>query len=68
MNLSRSEFKRAFEKAGFIIESIEPVENMPILYKFRFFRAKPINRKKNNRKSPSCRKKQERSKKSKRVD
>ncbi len=40
MNLSRSEFKKAFEKAGFIIESIEPVENMPILYKFEFFRAK----------------------------
>jgi SAM-dependent methyltransferase len=39
MNLTHSEFKRAFEKAGFIIESIEPVENMPILYKFRFFRA-----------------------------
>jgi ubiquinone/menaquinone biosynthesis C-methylase UbiE len=39
MNLTRSEFKQAFEKAGFNIESIAPVENMPILYKFSFFRA-----------------------------
>jgi SAM-dependent methyltransferase len=39
MNLTRSEFKRAFEKVGFNIHSIAPVENMPILYKFPFFRA-----------------------------
>lgn len=39
MNLTRSEFKRAFETAGFSIESVVPVENMPILYKFSFFRA-----------------------------
>jgi ubiquinone/menaquinone biosynthesis C-methylase UbiE len=39
MNLTRSEFKQAFENAGFNIDSIAPVENMPILYKFSFFRA-----------------------------
>ena len=39
MNLTRSEFRQVFEGAGFFIESIEPVENMPILYKFAFFRA-----------------------------
>jgi len=39
MNLTRSEFSQAFEKAGFSIDSIAPVENMPILYKFSFFRA-----------------------------
>jgi len=39
MNLTRSEFKQAFKKAGFNIGSIVPVENMPILYKFYFFRA-----------------------------
>jgi SAM-dependent methyltransferase len=39
MNLTRSEFKLAFEKAGFNVDSIIPVENMPILYKFSLFRA-----------------------------
>jgi len=39
MNLTRSEFKMEFEKVGFIVDSIVPVENMPILYKFQFFRA-----------------------------
>jgi len=39
MNLTRSEFRNAFENEGFNIESIMPVENMPILYKFSFFRA-----------------------------
>jgi len=39
MNLTRSEFKQVFEKVGFKIDSIVPVENMPILYKFSFFRA-----------------------------
>ena len=39
MNLTRSEFKQEFEKVGFSIDSIVPVENMPILYKFSFFRA-----------------------------
>jgi len=39
MNFTRSEFKQAFESVGFNIDSIAPVENMPILYKFSFFRA-----------------------------
>ena len=40
MNLTRSEFKQAFEKSGFNVTSITPVENMPILYKFSFLRAR----------------------------
>ncbi|MGD2170996.1 MAG: class I SAM-dependent methyltransferase [Gammaproteobacteria bacterium] len=39
MNLTRSEFEQLFKKAGFEIEAVYPVENMPILYKFRLFRA-----------------------------
>ena len=39
MNLTRREFAQLFEAAGFVIEDIYPVENMPILYKFRVFRA-----------------------------
>jgi SAM-dependent methyltransferase len=39
MNLTRAEFEQAFKQEGFIIDSIAPVENMPILYKFSFFRA-----------------------------
>jgi SAM-dependent methyltransferase len=39
MNLTRAEFGQAFKQEGFIIDSIAPVENMPILYKFSFFRA-----------------------------
>jgi ubiquinone/menaquinone biosynthesis C-methylase UbiE len=40
MNLTRLEFKQVFEKSGFNVASITPVENMPILYKFPFFRAR----------------------------
>lgn len=40
MNLTRSEYAALFRKAGFQVESIMPVENMPILYKFAFFRAR----------------------------
>jgi SAM-dependent methyltransferase len=40
MNLTRSEFKQAFEKSGFNVASVTPVENMPILYKFSFLRAR----------------------------
>lgn len=40
MNLTRNEFTALFENAGFIVESVSPVENMPILYKFAFFRAR----------------------------
>lgn len=40
MNLTKNEFSSLFENNGFQIEHIYPVENMPILYKFPFFRAK----------------------------
>ena len=39
MNLTRSEYKTLFNKAGFEVLSIYPVENMPILYKFSIFRS-----------------------------
>ncbi|UCV06668.1 class I SAM-dependent methyltransferase [Dechloromonas denitrificans] len=39
MNLSKDEFARLFTRAGFLIEFIGPVENMPFLYKFAAFRA-----------------------------
>lgn len=39
INLTRSEFETLFTRAGFQIEFVAPVENMPILYKFRLFRA-----------------------------
>lgn len=39
MNLTRSEYEQLFTQAGFAIESIGPVENMPILYKFSVFRS-----------------------------
>ena len=38
MNLTYSKFRNLFESAGFTVETIEPVENMPLLYKFAFFR------------------------------
>lgn len=40
MNLSSNELARAFQKGGFSVSKIRPVENMPLLYKSRFFRAK----------------------------
>ena len=40
MNLTKNEFSSLFENNGFSIENIYSVENMPILYKFPFFRAK----------------------------
>ena len=40
MNLKRNEFSLLFEEAGFEIETVLPVENMPLLYKFPFFRHK----------------------------
>ncbi len=40
MNLTRSEFINLFESNGFRVESVFHVENMPILYKFGFFRSK----------------------------
>ena len=40
MNLTRREVSALFERAGFVVESVVPVENMPILYKFAVFRAR----------------------------
>lgn len=39
MNLTRNEYEELFNKAGFEVISISPVENMPILYKFSIFRS-----------------------------
>jgi SAM-dependent methyltransferase len=39
MNLTRTEYEALFKNAGFAIEFIGPVENMPILYKFAIFRS-----------------------------
>ena len=39
LNLTKGELRELFERYGFIVENIEPVENMPILYKFKPFRA-----------------------------
>lgn len=39
-NMSRREFSELFQRAGFIVESVVPVENMPIFYKFSFFRSR----------------------------
>ena len=40
LNLTRSEYENLFSRAGFQVESVYPVENMPILYKFAFLRAR----------------------------
>jgi len=40
LNLKKNEFRRLFEENGFVVEKMYPVENMPILYKFKFFRSK----------------------------
>jgi len=39
MNLTESEFKKLFEKHNFKIKKVYTVVNMPLLYKFAFFRA-----------------------------
>lgn len=39
MNLTRNEFERLFTRSGFLVDIVDPVENMPILYKFAFFRS-----------------------------
>jgi ubiquinone/menaquinone biosynthesis C-methylase UbiE len=39
LNLTKNEFTDLFDNNNFIVEKIFPVENMPFLYKFRFFRA-----------------------------
>ena len=46
MNLTKKEFVDLFRKKNFLIKNIYPVENMPFLYRFRFFREK--NQKKFN--------------------
>jgi len=40
LNLTKSEYATLFRNAGFDVQAIMPVENMPILYKFSFFRAR----------------------------
>lgn len=40
MNLTKSEFKKLFEKHGFKIKEMHTVVNMPFLYKFAFFRSR----------------------------
>jgi len=40
LNLKKREFVDLFKKTGFHIEDVYSVENMPILYKFAFFRCK----------------------------
>lgn len=40
MNLTQSEFVSLFKNAGFEVEAVYPVENMPVFYKFSFFRSK----------------------------
>jgi SAM-dependent methyltransferase len=40
LNLSRNEFASLIQRAGFAIESIKPVQNMPLLYKFAVLRAR----------------------------
>ena len=49
MNLSKGEFAHMFIRAGFKIEFIGPVENMPFLYKFKAFRARSHKRFDENR-------------------
>jgi len=39
MNLTRREFEQLFTRAGFVVDSVIPVENMSFLYKYAFFRA-----------------------------
>lgn len=40
INLTKTECVALFERAGFIVQSVYSVENMPLLYKFRIFRAR----------------------------
>jgi SAM-dependent methyltransferase len=39
LNLSKKEFSKLFEDNGFSVENIFSVQNMPFLYKFKFFRS-----------------------------
>lgn len=38
LNMTRAELRALFERAGFDVSCVLPVENMPILYRFRSFR------------------------------
>ena len=38
MNLTKKQFSQLFEEQGFNVQKTMPVENMPLLYKFKFFR------------------------------
>ncbi|MDG1144060.1 MAG: methyltransferase domain-containing protein, partial [Burkholderiales bacterium] len=38
LNLNANELRTLFEDAGLVVESLNAVENMPFLFKFRFFR------------------------------
>lgn len=40
MNLTKKEFIKLFEEKNFKVEHIFPVENMPLLYHFSFFRSR----------------------------
>tara|TARA_B100000900_G_C20503592_1_gene684861 strand:- start:101 stop:877 length:777 start_codon:yes stop_codon:yes gene_type:complete len=40
LNLTKKEFTKIFEDHGFEIENVFNVQNMPFLYKFKFFRSK----------------------------
>ena len=40
MNLKKNEFINLFETNGFEVKDLWPVENMPLLYKFKIFRSK----------------------------
>lgn len=40
MNLTRREITGFLNETGFVVEAVHPVENMPFLYKFDFFRAR----------------------------
>ncbi|HUF82637.1 MAG TPA: class I SAM-dependent methyltransferase [Burkholderiales bacterium] len=40
LNLTRSEYEQLFARAGFTVQDVYPVENMPILYKFASLRAR----------------------------
>ena len=44
MNLKKDELVFLFENLGFSVISVNPVVNMPLLYKFRFFRSKEHKR------------------------
>jgi hypothetical protein len=40
LNLRSDELSELFKQLGFVVEKVTPVENMPLFYKFKFFRFK----------------------------